>query len=269
MRGSQHSEKSMRTMNPQFRNIQSELEASLKSLAKEKGNEIAIRIRPILYTNLDRGRIQGFTEGKTNRVHDYVWRVATQYELLHSFIRQLQVERSSDVWGTIFISMEKWAYNFLMKERYNIASLENAAECATEASITILDAYFPYDVDFETWAHVVVQHVCQKFVRKIRKKSAIPEESLVSLDDTLENFKNPLIQDEMQQKDLQRTLLEIIAQLPPSRREVIELIYFRELSPKEVAKIMKKSVGAIYNLHFNALQDMQKILSENRDIFNE
>ena len=73
----------------------------------------------------------------------------------------------------------------------------------------------------------------------------------------------------MQQKDLQRTLLEIIAQLPPSRREVIELIYFRELSPKEVAKIMKKSVGAIYNLHFNALQDMQKILSENRDIFNE
>lgn len=256
-------------MNPQFGDIASEIESVLKALAEEKGDEIAINIKPILSANLDRGRIQGFTEGDSNLVNEYVWRVAKQYELLSSFMHQLQVERSSDVWGPLFVRIERWAYNFLMKESYNIATLDNATDCATEASETILNAYFPYDVDFEPWAHVVVQHVCQKYVRRIRKKSAVPEESLVPLDEMLENFRDPLVHDETQQRDLQHTLLESIAQLSNPRQEVIELLYFQDLSPKEVAQKMKKSVGAIYNLHFNALHDLQKILSNNRDKFNE
>jgi DNA-directed RNA polymerase specialized sigma24 family protein len=41
------------------------------------------------------------------------------------------------------------------------------------------------------------------------------------------------------------------------------------MKPDEIAKKMGKTVGAIYSLRFNALNDLRKILSRNRDNLNE
>jgi len=248
-----------------------EIETCLHLLAMDQGEQIATRIRPILATSLDRGRIHGFTEGKTDRVHDYVWRVAVQYELLHNFIHKLQVERSTDIWTPLFEKLQRWASRFLVKRSYNTdwATPDHIAECAVDASETILGAFFPFDVDFDPWAHVIVIHACQKFIRRNQQKSAILAESMLSLDDLLENFKHSNYQDEESHGELEGKISEAIAQLAEPRREVIRLIYFENLSASDVAQKMKKSIGAIYNLHFNALRDLQKILGINRDKINE
>ena len=81
--------------------------------------------------------------------------------------------------------------------------------------------------------------------------------------------KEELDQDQEYQKDLQGDLLAAISKLSDSRRQVIELIYFDEFSPVEIAARMKKSVGAIYSLQFNALNDLRKILGNNRNNINE
>jgi len=167
--------------------------------------------------------------------------------------------------------MGLWAYHFFLKKGFlaNVTTQEIASECATEAAVNVLRAHFPYDTDLEPWACVIVQNTCRKYIRGATKKSIIPQENIVDLDETLSNLKDPTIQDREYIQELQGDLLEAIAQLSAARRQVVEFIYFQELSPAEIARRMEKSVGAIYSLQFNALHDLRKILSENRNNTNE
>ena len=265
------STKTTRNMLLKVEDIKTEIDNSLILLSEQKGDEIAKRIRLILYTNLDRGRIQSFVEGDINLVRDYIWRVADEYINLSPFINKLQIERTTMVWEPLYKQMVSWAFTFFIKRGFyaNINTQEIATECATEAAMHVLRAYFPYDCDLEPWACVIVQNTCRKYIRGATKKSIIPQQNLVDLEEMLNNVKDPSHQDQVYLKDLQGDLWEAINQLSDARRQVVELIYFNELSPVEIASRMKKSVGAIYSLQFNALHDLRKILSKNRNNNNE
>jgi len=255
-------------MTPMIEDIKAEMENALGILSEQKGNEIAMRIRSILYTNLDRGRIQGFIEGEIDRVHDYVWRVAEKYMNLSPYINEIQNEGAVNAWEPLIKQLQRWAYNFLRNDVVDMPPLENAQECANEAAITILGAHFPYDTDFEPWAYVIVKNVCSKFIRKATKKSTVPQQSIIHIDDTLDTIKDLQFEQQEHQKDLQDDLFEAIAQLSNGRRQVIELKYLQDFSLNEIAPKMGKSIGAIYCLHFNALNDLRKILSKNKDNLN-
>jgi RNA polymerase sigma factor (sigma-70 family) len=251
--------------------IKTEIERSLKFLSEQRGDEIAMRIRLILYANLDRGRIQNFIEGDINLVRDYVWRVADGYLNLSPFINELQIERTTMAWEPLYKQMVSWAFTFFIKRGFyaNINTQEIATECATEAAMNILRAHFPYDTDLEPWVCVIVQNTCRKYIRGATKKSIIPQQNIIDIEEMLSNVKDPSHQDQVYLNDLQGDLLEAINQLSDARRQVVELIYFNELSPVEIASKMNKSVGAIYSLQFNALHDLRKILSKNRNNNNE
>jgi RNA polymerase sigma factor (sigma-70 family) len=255
-------------MTLQIEDIKAEIERSLKVLSEQRGDEIPIRIRSILYTNLDRGRMQDFLEGEIDRVRDYVWRVADKYVSLSPYVNSLQNEGSTTAWEPLIIQLQKWAYHFLSNDIVDTPPMENAQECANESAATILGAYFPYDTDFEPWAHVVVKNVCSKFVRKAMKKSSVPQQSIIHIDDILDTLKDPQFEQQERQKDLQDRLFEAIAQLSDGRRQVIELKYLEEYSLEEISQKMGKSANAIYCLHFRALEDLRKILSKNEDSLN-
>jgi RNA polymerase sigma factor (sigma-70 family) len=248
--------------------IKAEMEIALGTLSEQRGNEIAVRIRSILYTNLDRGRIQGFIEGEIDRVQDYVWRVVDKYISLNPYIKELQKEGAANAWEPLIKKLQSWAYNSLRNDVVDMPPLENAQECANEAAITILGAHFPYDTDFEPWAYVIVKNICSKFIRKATKKSAVPQQSIIHIDDALDPIKDPQFEQQEYQKDLQDDLFVAISQLSNGRRQVIELKYLQDFSLDEIAKKMRKSIGAIYCLHFNALNDLRKILSKNKDNLN-
>ena len=251
--------------------IKTEIENSLKYLSAQRGDGIALKIRMILYANLDRGRIQSFVEGDINLVRDYIMRVAEEYINLSPYINKLQIERATTVWEPLYKQMVLWAYKFFLKKgfRADINTQDIATECATEAAINVLRAHFPYDTDLEPWACVIVQNTCRKYIRGALKKSMIPQQDLIDLDETLYNIQDPAYQDQEYSKDLQSDILEAIAKLSAARRLVVELMYFTELTPVEIAKKIKKSVGAIYSLQFNALHDLRKILNKNRNNSNE
>lgn len=259
-------EKAMQTENPQLEDIKFELERALKSLAEKRGDQIAASIRPILYTNLDRGRIQGFVETEINRVSEYVSNVADYYVSLSPFIRKLQIEKSEEVWELLSEKLQRWAYYFFIKNKFygGIETQELANECANTAAITILEAHFPYDTDFEPWAHVIVLNTCRKFIWNATKKSVIPQKSIVELDETLSTINTSIFASRKQQ-EVASDVLNAIPQLSDARKQVIKLHYLDGFSLPEIAKIMGKRVGAIYSLHFNALDDLRKILGTNKD----
>jgi RNA polymerase sigma factor (sigma-70 family) len=253
-------------------NIKAEIEKALKSLAKhDSDRRIAAEIRPILYANLDRKRVDYFIDGKIARVSEYVNKVAAQYKLLSPLLKKIQVERSRDEWQALFERMVKWAYNFLLRKNFpaNGATQDIAEECATEAAITMLDAHFPYDTDFDPWVHVLVLNTCRKFLSKDAKYPLISQESIDDLSDRLVDHTDSDPRDRDKSEESWDDLLRAIAQLPEARRQVIELIFFKGLKPSDVARKMGRSVGAIYNLQFNTLVELRKILDQSRDKFNE
>jgi RNA polymerase sigma factor (sigma-70 family) len=167
--------------------------------------------------------------------------------------------------------MQRWAYRFLVKQGFDASknTWENAKECAGDAARSILMAYFPYDTDFEPWARVVVRNTCLKFIRSGASDPPILEESLEDLEDTLRSFSGSTFQDEDRKANEHSDLFAAIEKLPDARRQVIEMKYFQDLSPIEIATKLGKSVRAIHSLQFRALEDLRKILMQNRNKFNE
>ncbi len=251
--------------------IQAEIEKRLEAEAEKRGKDLADKIRPILYSNLDRGRIEAYIGGDISRLGEYVERVAEGHRKLSVSIHEIQTTRTSKVWTSLFERMQNWAFNFLVRKGFtaNASTQEIAAECAADAASTLLKAHFPYDTEFDPWAHVIVQNACRKFMRAGTKKSVIPEESLLSLDENLRSLDDPPLDNRDPHESMEMELLDAIARLSDARKEVIRLIYFDELPPAEVAKKMGKTVGAVYSLQFNALEELRKILREIRNNLND
>lgn len=252
--------------------IRVELEKVLRSIAEQEGKGFEARIRPILFTNLDRGRLESFIEGELQLVPEYVTRVAAGYKNMGHFVCEIQAERTSSAWDPLYRRMRMWAYNFFLRKGFGADAVTQniAEESATEAALTILGAHFPYDTDFEPWAHVIVQNACRNYIRKAIKKSVVPEQNIVDLDETLIDAEHSSsVNINQEHREEERDLFEAIAQLSGVRRQVIELIYFNGLSPAEISKKMRKSVGAVYSLQFNALRDLRKILNANGNFTND
>jgi RNA polymerase sigma factor (sigma-70 family) len=251
--------------------IKAEIEHSLKCLAGKRGEEIINKIRPVIYTNLQRGRVRFFIEGEIHRVREYVWRVAEIYSELYPLVSNLQNNRATSKWKPLSSKMYSWAYSYFLGKGFHPSGTtrEIAMECANEAAAAILQAYFPYDTGFDPWACVIVQNTCRKYIRRETKKAIIPQQNLVEIDEALSNIPDPAYQDKSYLADLREDLDAALTFLPEARRQVIELCYFDGLSPAEIAKRMGKSLGAVHCLKFNALQDLRKILSKNGYKLNE
>lgn len=248
-----------------------QLEQALERLAETRGDELARQIKPILLANLDRGRIHRFLDGKSDGVQSYVLRVADIFSAQQTYLHQLQNERNPEVWQPLYERMQTWAYNFFLRKNFaaDDRTREIAIECAAEAAMQLLNSHFPYDTDFDPWAHILVQNTCRKFIHNSLKKSIVPQDKQVELEDELKDLSDPPLEVRMLMTELGAELESALAQLSEARRNVIRMLYFDEMDLEEIAQKLGKSVGAVYSLHFNALGDLRKILSATRDKLNE
>lgn len=251
--------------------LQRGLEQALQALARSKGEALARQVKPILLANLDRGRLQTFVEETPARIEAYVWFVAQTYTTLNPYLHKLQTEQDAETWTTLYKRLQTWAYNFFLRKSFRADehTREIAIECASDAATLIIKSHFPYDTEFDPWAHTIVQNACRKYIHRSLKKSNVPDEKKIELEDELTDPYQTLLEVNTLQKETGKELLEVLNQLSEARRTVIQLIFFEELSPEEVAQRMGKSISAIYTLQFHGLKDLRKILDTNRDIPNE
>jgi hypothetical protein len=156
-----------RKMSVETETLQQAVERALRLLVEQRGTELVQAVAPIIFTNLDKGRMQTFLERKNCSPGDYVRRVADHYKQWHDYVHAVQIERRSDAWQPLYAQLQQWAFWLLPRIGYPAYArqeeqLEQAQACAAEAAIALLNAYFPYDVDFEPWAYVLLQNVSRK-----------------------------------------------------------------------------------------------------------
>jgi len=250
-------------MAPDIKEIERSIEKTLGLLSEQGESDVVSRIKPVLHKNLAKGRIHAFIDGDVRRVSEYVRKVVETYKRLAPMLDQLQGEHaSSEAWDSVFPKMQTWAYNFFIRKNFypGANTQEIASECATEAALTLLEAQFPYDTGFDAWAHTIVLNVCRRYIRGGMLAGKYQENAAV-LDD-LDNVEDPLLRDFEHRRGLESELVDALGKLPDHRRRVVEFLYFEELSPVEIAARLNTTIGAVYSLHFNALVDLKRIMSQ-------
>jgi RNA polymerase sigma factor (sigma-70 family) len=239
------------------------LEKALQELSETEEPQLVAAIMPVIWTNLSRGRIQSFLNGHENPTPDhYVKRVATCYEKFHSQVAALQENHSPEAWQKTQPRLIQAAYHYFQRCDFaaSPATWEMAEECASEAAARMLTAHFPYDVDFDPWMFTLLRYVC---VAKLKSFFRNPTQDLSELEESLTDsaiLTGRKIENIMA---MLKDLKDGYEKLSPARQEVIRLYYFEGRSFAEIAEALGKSIGAIHQLHFHALRELEKFIKKN------
>jgi len=118
---------------------------------------------------------------------------------------------------------------------------------------------------FKTWLFTIVRNVSIDLARPYshRKSSS----SHFGDDPAREDFTSELIvngsptqEDRMAARERQQMMVELLQDLPEKQRAAIILKYYEEMSTKEIAVVLGKSVSSVESLLARAKQNLAKLL---------
>lgn len=242
------------------------LEDSLERAYGVMARELVGEIRPIIAVNLSRGRVRHFLQGQgTREPRDYVWQVAEIYERTHDYVQEVQVVKSEAVWQPLYGKLMRWSRCFQRKGGHRSwAEVEvRATECAADAAAQIIGSHFPYDTEFDAWAYTLLRYTSLKQLNRSKQQKRVPEGMLVELDLLLPRLNVPTEMSDVQRSNWRFDLLRGMDRLAtPARREVLVLRYFENLTYDEIARKMGRTIGAVYKLHFEAIEELKDFFRE-------
>lgn len=242
------------------------LEVGLEKAYGAMGQELAGRIRPIIAVNLARGRVHHFLrEREAHTPAGYVSRVAEIYDRTCGYVHEVQVVRSEAVWKPLYDKLMRWACCLHRKGyHHSWAEVEmTAAECAADAGAEIVGSHFPYDTEFDAWAYMLLRYTSLKQLNRSKQQKRVPEAKLVELDVLLPRLNVPLGMSDVQRCNWQFDLMVGMDKLATvARREVLLLRYFENMTYDEIAKRMGRTIGAVYKLHFEAIEELKQFFGD-------
>lgn len=144
-------------------------------------------------------------------------------------------------------------YFMLLKMVNNASDAEDLTIEAFGKAFRNLDLFTP-DFAFSTWLFKIATNNCIDFIRK-KQVSPVPvDHSQVDLDNLTVNLQSDLPDPEEALINHQKTavLREIVNQLKPRYRRLIELRYYKEYSYEEIASELKLPIGTVKAQLFRA-----------------
>jgi RNA polymerase sigma factor (sigma-70 family) len=264
--------------------VTKELNDILAQLAEARGEAFAARIRTLFLANCENGRLQYFLAnpqannaatptGAPQTARDYLQRLVAYYDRCHAYAQQIQVDQDAAAWELLLDKIGAWAFKFIERGWGYLPigdRIEYAADCRSLAGATLVNARFPYDVEFDRWACVLTHKVCYGYMRETlrRFQRDIPPEKRINqdfteLDELLRQAGRQGAERALEELvELRACLQQALAKLTPPRRHVIEQHYFEGKSFGEIAQALHSTLNAVYQQHYHALRDLKKILGD-------
>ena len=135
-----------------------------------------------------------------------------------------------------------------------------AADIADEALIAVWDSAGSFSGKSQpsTWIHSIARFRLIAYLRKSKEVLLQDDSAALAL---VDESASP--EDEILSSETNDELLQSISKLSDKHRQVIELVYFKELSVKEVAKVLNISDNTVKTRMFYARNKLKSILSSN------
>lgn len=141
---------------------------------------------------------------------------------------------------------------------------EDALDLSQEAFIKAFVALrrFKRKSAFYSWLYRITVNVCIDFVksRKSIKSVSLDVETASSYNVPIQEYRQYSPTKSVEQKELQKRVLDAISTLPLKQREVFVLRHWEELSIKEIAVLIGRSEGTVKAQLFHANRKLRKHL---------
>ena len=163
-----------------------------------------------------------------------------------------------DAFKELYISYQPRLIKFCSRILQNDVAL--AADMADEALIAVWNSAGSFSGKSQpsTWIHSIARFRLIAYLRKSKEVLLDDDSAALALID-----ESALPEEEIQTIETNDELFESISKLSDKHREVIELVYFKELSVKEVAKVLNISENTVKTRMFYARNKLKSILSSN------
>lgn len=142
----------------------------------------------------------------------------------------------------------------------------HAAEDLAEDTFVLIGTKKPKDKgksSFKTWLYTIGRNIAIDYLRKQKRRSEQPLETVSEVSDDEADIENEYIRQEQK-----ITIHRALRKLKPEYRQIIWLQYFEQLSMKEAAMVIKKSVHGTEVLASRARKALRERL-EKEGIDNE
>lgn len=250
-------------------NLEKALEQALRALEVQGRRKTAAWIRPIIFENLRRGgypgRVQNYLKNNPKKKPaDYVALVARNYEKLGSYLRQLQKTKSDRVWKPLFVEMQWSAYNFLRRNHFypGDQTFQMAEDCAADAACDLVQAYYPYDTEFDAWVCTIVQNHCKKAITRLLRAGHLPDNKKVSLTDSAFYQYRTADPSSTQLMEWRLALMQLIELLPFEEQEAVQLHNYKGLTFQEIGQQLGISTATAHRRYFSAVAFLRENLTQ-------
>lgn len=144
-------------------------------------------------------------------------------------------------------------YFMLLKMVNNTSDAEDLTIEAFGKAFRFIDSFTP-EYAFSTWLFRIATNNCIDFIRKKQLSPPPIDQAQEDIDNMTVNIQSDLPDPEERLINAQETavLSEIVSQLKPRYRKLIELRYFKEYSYEEIAAEMNLPIGTVKARLFRA-----------------
>jgi RNA polymerase sigma factor (sigma-70 family) len=154
-------------------------------------------------------------------------------------------------------------YFMLLKMVNNASDAEDLTIEAFGKAFRSLDSYTP-KFAFSTWLFKIATNNCVDFIRKKQLSPALFDNQQDDLDNLTVNLQSDTPDPEESLINLQEiaALKDIVNQLKPRYKSLIELRYYKEYSYEEIAAELKMPIGTVKAQLYRAKTLMYNILTK-------
>ena len=104
------------------------------------------------------------------------------------------------------------------------------------------------EAGFKTWLYAIAKNRAKMFLRKHKTTFQLPEDDEMNSEELTEGNVEASPEESLITKEENKELYSALDSLDSETRQVIYLIYFEDLKPSEISRIMKMNIKKIYNL---------------------
>ena len=119
-----------------------------------------------------------------------------------------------------------------------------------------IEKYQERNCPFSSWLYRIARNTVIDFYRTQKKVYPIEDEIFFSEGNDLKGNPKKIAETKIEVERVKK----VLNSLPSNQREIIVLKFIEGFSNKEIAKILKKSEGAIRILQYRAIKNLKKIL---------
>lgn len=162
----------------------------------------------------------------------------------------------SEALGILF---EKYKEGLMLFLYGIVGNMEDAEELMMDTFAVLVSGTARYtekkEASFKTWLFAVAKNQARHFLRKKSRYPVSDVEIERDIKDDEEQPESQLIQDESKVE-----LYNALEQINPEYRQVLFLMYFEDLKPEQISRVIKKTVKQTYNLAARGKTALRKVL---------